>query len=104
MADLTRIATCSYCRTRSVLRLRNIGHMELTCASCGAPLHEMKPLKVDRPGKRIQRAPEVVRRPDKPKRHKRQERKRRKRSSGFVDWIDDLDVFDWVEDLLDIFD
>ena len=47
MADnLTKIATCSYCGARSVLRLADLGsHHELTCPSCAAPIHEMKFLK-----------------------------------------------------------
>lgn len=36
-----KIATCSYCGARTVLVLDR-GRHELTCASCGAPLHEMK--------------------------------------------------------------
>jgi transcription initiation factor TFIIIB Brf1 subunit/transcription initiation factor TFIIB len=36
-----KIATCSYCGTRAVLVLDRTRH-ELACASCGAPLHEMK--------------------------------------------------------------
>lgn len=38
-----KIATCSYCSTRAALVLDR-GRHELMCASCGAPLHEMKAL------------------------------------------------------------
>ncbi|GHA47411.1 hypothetical protein GCM10008927_10280 [Amylibacter ulvae] len=47
MPDLTKIATCSFCGSRTVLRLREVGnHHELSCANCAAPIHEMKPLKI----------------------------------------------------------
>ena len=39
-------ATCCYCGRRTVLiPTARYGH-ELACASCGAPLHDMKPLPV----------------------------------------------------------
>ncbi|SLN40897.1 hypothetical protein [Roseisalinus antarcticus] len=48
MAD-QKIATCCYCGTRAALVLRGTERHELSCASCGAPLHDMKRLKaVDR--------------------------------------------------------
>jgi len=47
MPDLTKIATCSYCGTRSVFRLNNAVVHELSCPKCGAPKHEMKALKVE---------------------------------------------------------
>lgn len=37
-----KIATCCYCGTRAALVLRGAGRHELSCAACGAPLHEMK--------------------------------------------------------------
>jgi hypothetical protein len=43
----TKIATCCYCGTRAALVLRGEGRHELSCASCGAPLHLMKNLPVD---------------------------------------------------------
>ncbi len=45
MAHMTKIATCSYCGSRTVLKLTARHGHELACASCGAPLHEMKALK-----------------------------------------------------------
>ncbi|HKL64909.1 MAG TPA: hypothetical protein VJ886_02265 [Roseovarius sp.] len=38
-----KIATCNYCGTRAALVLDRARH-ELACASCGAPLHDMKAL------------------------------------------------------------
>ena len=43
MAMTPKIATCSYCSTRAALVLDR-GRHELICASCGAPLHDMKAL------------------------------------------------------------
>ncbi len=40
--DMTKIATCSFCGVRTILRLRR--GVGLTCASCAAPLLRMKPL------------------------------------------------------------
>lgn len=40
----TKIATCSYCGTKAALVLRGERRHELTCASCGAQLHDLKML------------------------------------------------------------
>ncbi|MBP0481275.1 hypothetical protein [Sagittula salina] len=40
----TKIATCCYCGTRAALVLDKRRH-ELACASCGAPLHDLKNLR-----------------------------------------------------------
>ena len=39
-----KIATCSFCGTRAALVLRGDERHELSCASCGAPLHDLKML------------------------------------------------------------
>jgi transcription initiation factor TFIIIB Brf1 subunit/transcription initiation factor TFIIB len=44
----TKIATCSYCGTRSALVL-DAGRHELVCPACGAPLHEIKAMPVKAP-------------------------------------------------------
>ena len=44
----TKIATCCYCGTRAALVLDRARH-ELTCAQCGAPLHNLKMLPVEKP-------------------------------------------------------
>ena len=41
----TKIATCCYCGTRAALVLRGKERHELSCAACGAPLHDMKMLR-----------------------------------------------------------
>ncbi len=42
----TKIATCCYCGTRAALVLKGDSRHELSCANCGAPLHDMKQLSV----------------------------------------------------------
>jgi hypothetical protein len=48
----TKIATCCYCGTRAALVLRGRERHELSCANCGAPLHDMKMLRADHAGGR----------------------------------------------------
>jgi transcription initiation factor TFIIIB Brf1 subunit/transcription initiation factor TFIIB len=43
----TKIATCCYCGSRAALVLDQSRH-ELSCASCGAPLHNMKKFPQER--------------------------------------------------------
>ena len=50
IAHPTKIATCCYCGTRAALVWRDGERHELVCASCGAPLREMKALPQDRGG------------------------------------------------------
>jgi len=47
MPQGTKIATCCYCGTRAALVLRGRDRHELSCAACGAPLHNMKMLRMD---------------------------------------------------------
>jgi hypothetical protein len=58
MSRNTKIATCCYCGTRAALVLKGEDRHELSCAACGAPLHDMKMLRsaatADHP---IERAP-----------------------------------------------
>lgn len=44
----TKIATCTYCGTRAALVLSGQQTHELACASCGAPLHDLKQLRADK--------------------------------------------------------
>ena len=43
----TKIATCCYCGTRAALVFNGKNRHELSCSSCGAPLHDMKMLRAD---------------------------------------------------------
>ena len=42
-----KIATCCYCGTKAALVLRGKDSYELSCGSCGAPLHDLKRLPVE---------------------------------------------------------
>jgi hypothetical protein len=57
----TKIATCCYCGTRAALVLRGRERHELSCANCGAPLHDMKMLRADHAGARDPARPSPVR-------------------------------------------
>ncbi len=39
-----KVGTCCYCGTRAALVLAGDKYHELSCASCGAPLHKLKML------------------------------------------------------------
>lgn len=55
MAYTTKIATCCYCGSRAALVLGKDRH-ELTCASCGAPLHDMKRFREATPARPVRTA------------------------------------------------
>ncbi|WP_271949529.1 hypothetical protein [Ruegeria faecimaris] len=42
MSTPSKIATCCYCGTRAALVLKGTQRQELSCSSCGAPLHNLK--------------------------------------------------------------
>lgn len=97
MPDRTKIATCSYCASRTMLRVAQKGRHELSCGNCGAPLHDMKPLKVERPHD-IKRMPLQV-----PRGGYVPARKRRKPPKRNWDFWEEL--WDKVEDVVEeIFD
>lgn len=97
-----KIATCSYCSTRAALVLDR-GRHELICASCGAPLHEMKALH-----KPVQRARTGRARPmplprqdyDPERGSERPNRKRRKPRKGLARKMLE-EIWDVVEDIFD---
>ncbi len=88
--------TCCYCGSRAALVLRGAVRHELSCASCGAPLHDLKqmPVAARSPGPRSDRhAGAQVRPMNKPK------KKHKKRKSRRKDWFED--IFDVIEDIFD---
>ncbi|MYM54591.1 hypothetical protein [Thalassovita mangrovi] len=94
MPHSRKIATCCYCGRRAELVLTGEVRHELSCASCGAPLHNLKRLRSDAVA-----APEKAAKlkPYKPKKSKAKKVKRRK---GFgAKLLDEL--FDAVEDIFD---
>ena len=44
----TKIATCNYCGTRAALVLKGKERHELSCSACGAPLHDLKRMPMDK--------------------------------------------------------
>jgi hypothetical protein len=106
MAYPTKIATCCYCGTRAALVLGKDRH-ELSCSSCGAPLHDLKRLKKvpedPRPMENNRSESVYASQPRRaaytpaPKRKKYKKYKRRK---GFVRYL----IEEAVDALEDIFD
>lgn len=106
MPHSPKIATCCYCGSRAALVLRGKERHELSCSSCGAPLHEMKMLRSDARGDRELVQPSAIRaRAQKPSHHRAGDDRRRKskRKSRFKKAFWDIaeDVF---EEVFDIFD
>lgn len=65
MPQGTKIATCCYCGTRAALVLKGDVRHELACASCGAPLHDMKMMPGQEAShRRIDRNPKKSKRPE----------------------------------------
>lgn len=99
MPGPSKIATCCYCGTRAALVLRGKDRKELSCASCGAPLHDLKNLptkggkpKPTKPAKRPKAAKH-----DRPKKQKRKPEKRRK---GLLAKVFD-EAWDVIDDIFD---
>lgn len=105
MPHSSKIVTCCYCGSRAALVLRGRVRHELACASCGAPLHELKMLRTDavriaEPMARPIAARRADTRPVQPRRNKK---RGRSLSQKFMAELKDAaeDIFD---DLFDIFD
>ncbi|MBM1631498.1 hypothetical protein JQV27_01510 [Sulfitobacter mediterraneus] len=103
MAGPTKIATCCHCGSKAALKLGK-GRHELSCASCGAPLRQLKALPV----KPAPRPAAISHQPAlrdfagqaQPQRKRRKKPKKKKIFGGkFKDFAEDL--FDFVEDIFD---
>lgn len=104
----TKIATCCYCGTRAALVLKGKVSHELACASCGAPLHDLKMLRVDamditafsrKAPKRKAEPRSVIPKPvwkQKRKRPKKVKKRRKSMAKRFFD-----EAFDVIEDIFD---
>ena len=104
MPTHTKIATCCYCSARTFLQpTARKGH-ELACASCGAPIHEMKWLKAPAASAPRQKAAKPVK-PSKP--HYKAEwskpakptKRRKKKKSLFKKVLEE--AWDIAEDIFD---
>ncbi len=101
----SKIATCCHCGSKAALTLEK-GRHELTCASCGAPLRDLKMLprtQERKPEKKaVSHRPAVREFPQKAQAvsyKKKKPRKLKKRKSWFKDLAEEL--FDVVEDIFD---
>ncbi|MEO0911602.1 MAG: hypothetical protein AAFY59_01215 [Pseudomonadota bacterium] len=99
MQDLTKIATCCYCGTRAVLQLRGRERHELSCANCGAALHNMKPMKTKKaePPQRPHAAPYPAERPRKQKPPKSYRKPKKRKGWGYMIG----EIWDEIEDIFD---
>lgn len=100
----TKIATCCYCGSRAALVLGKDRH-ELTCANCGAPLHDMKRFKQERSTGTQERAYVPSKPVKKSKKQKYQteyapRRRPAKRRKGLMRHILE-EAFDVIEDIFD---
>ena len=103
-----KIATCCYCGARAALILRGENRHELSCSSCGAPLHDLKMLRKDvetshssRPNK-VKKSSRATPRPNHPKQPhpKAVKRKKHKKRKGILrDFFEE--AFDVIEDIFD---
>tara|TARA_R110000796_G_C14515422_1_gene430328 strand:- start:203 stop:490 length:288 start_codon:yes stop_codon:yes gene_type:complete len=91
----TKIATCCFCGSKAALTLGE-GRHELSCAKCGAPLHDLKSFAVKQPAKE---ARPVLRQFSEIK----QKRVKQKRVKKKKSWLQKLahEVVDAVEDVFD---
>ncbi|MBT8418969.1 MAG: hypothetical protein KJO42_16150 [Silicimonas sp.] len=104
MPHSSKIVTCCYCGSRAALILRGKVRHELACSNCGAPLHELKMLRIDAGGDRELVRPSPIRLGNtRPARRKKTKKRSRSLSQRFMAELKDAaeDVFD---DLFDIFD
>ena len=98
-----KIVTCCYCGTRAALVLRGRERHELSCASCGAPLHDLKMLRADHKedAELVKPSPIRSRAPNSPERARRPDsRRRKKRRKGFGQRFFE-EAWDVIEDIFD---
>ena len=101
MRNLTKIATCCFCGTRSVLTLRGKVRHELSCASCGAPIHMMKALPQEAAPEPARKARRGAAKPVRETAPRRKDKRRKRRSPArLVRKLFD-EFWDEVEDLID---
>ncbi|MGC1505878.1 MAG: hypothetical protein WA782_17285 [Sulfitobacter sp.] len=97
-----KIATCCHCGSKAALKLDQ-GRHALACASCGAPLRQLKALRVAAPTRPalIHQPPlrQFAQNPKAAAAQKAKPRKVKKRKG----WLKDIaeEVFDFVEDIFD---
>lgn len=95
----TKVATCSYCGTRAALVLRGEALHELSCASCGASLHDLKQMPSSTKEKRPKSAAHYGGHAGKemPRKRSRKEKKKKKSFGSRVF----SELWDVIEDVID---
>ncbi len=95
---VTKVGTCCYCGTKAALVLRGKERHELSCGTCGAPLHALKILPqretAPKAAKAVSHRPKPSKYDDRDRKGKRKKRKSFKRKV----WEE---VWDAVEDIFD---
>lgn len=110
MAYPTKIATCCHCGAKAALKLDQSHHV-LACASCGAPLRDLKAIPKPVAAKPaithqqpVRSFPKAKAKPVEPrKKPKASKKKSKKRKGWFGERFKDMaeDLFDVVEDIFD---
>lgn len=104
MAYPTKITTCCYCGTRAALVLRGKASHELSCGSCGAPIHVMKRLALEPEPvrKRVEKSKPAISHRPAPKRFEQSYKKpkKRKRRKSALRWFIE-EAKDVIEDIFD---
>jgi hypothetical protein len=98
----TKIATCCFCGSKAALTL-DVGRHELSCAQCGAPLHDLKQIPVPKPKNAGGVASPALRHFPTAKPTKRSPKPKVKPQKRRKSWLKSLasEVFDVVEDIFD---
>ena len=103
MSYQTKLATCCYCGTRAALVLRGQTRHELSCAGCGAPIHDLKWLKIPEKKEKKKQAtrrssPSFHGRLTEDSAH-RKKRRHKRRKTSFTRMASE--IIDFVEDIFD---
>ena len=102
MAYPTKVVTCCYCGAKAALVLKGKTQHELACSNCGAPLHNIKMLPVERTGDRELVKPSRTVGPAAAKVMKPKKKKKKSKKSAFKRFGDMFeDAFDLIEDIFD---
>ncbi len=88
----SKIATCCYCGTRAALVLKGKQRHELSCSSCGAPLHDLKMV----PKRKLSESKPTR---DNAKYHRPYKNNKKKKKGVFSRVLDE--AWDVIEDIFD---
>ena len=95
-----KIATCCYCGTRAALVLTGRERHELACSGCGAPLHNLRAMPVERDAAMPRRSvPSGPRKAAAGHRKPLKKKKKQKRRAGVRSFLGD--AVDVIEDIFD---